>query len=358
MNKEKPAWGDDWTVGVRVQLERGGRAVLGPDHLALLEAIDRCHSISAAARETGISYRHAWVLVQAANAASDTPFVTTATGGTDGGGARLTADGREALTHFRRMQALARSAADAALPRPIPKDLTDTVHVAAAVSLAEVLAQLLGDYAVVRPGVRVRTLLGGSDELASHLLAEAPADLFLSADPCQVERLEVAGLVEPRSSVALAENGLAAVGPAAAGPVVRRPADLRKVERLAVADAACPLGAYTLAYLEQVGLRGALGGRGLVVENSRAVLAAVRGGQADAGLVYISDARDDGCRLLFRVRGCRVPIRYHGVVIGRGHRADDARQLLEFLTSTQAARRFRRCGFVVPRHGGGRGRRR
>src|SRR5262249_9585862 len=39
-----------WTVGVRVWVERAGQAVLGAGRLELLEWIDRCHSISAAAR--------------------------------------------------------------------------------------------------------------------------------------------------------------------------------------------------------------------------------------------------------------------------------------------------------------------
>jgi molybdate transport system regulatory protein len=51
-------------------VERAGQAVLGPGRLKLLESINRCHSISAAARQMGMSYRHAWVLVQAINRAA------------------------------------------------------------------------------------------------------------------------------------------------------------------------------------------------------------------------------------------------------------------------------------------------
>src|SRR5437870_5212288 len=45
-----PGWGSDWAVGVRVWVERAGRAVLGEGRLELLEAIERWHSISEAAR--------------------------------------------------------------------------------------------------------------------------------------------------------------------------------------------------------------------------------------------------------------------------------------------------------------------
>ena len=56
--------------------------------------------------------------------------------------------------------------------------------------------------------MRVRTLLGGSDEVANHLLAGAPADLFLTADAGQLDRLEAAGLVEAGPRFALAGNSL------------------------------------------------------------------------------------------------------------------------------------------------------
>ena len=62
MNAEESAPGGAWTVRLRVWVERDGRAVLGPGRLELLEGIDRHHSISAAARAMGMSYRHAWLL--------------------------------------------------------------------------------------------------------------------------------------------------------------------------------------------------------------------------------------------------------------------------------------------------------
>ena len=216
------------------------------------------------------------------------------------------------------------------------------------------LGQLLGDYAQQQPGVRVRTLLGGSDEVADQLLAGARADLFLTADARQMARLETADLVAPGSSVTLAGNSLAAIGLCGSELAVRRPADLASagVNRVALADPACPLGDYTRAYLEGLGLYETLLRRAVVVENSRAVVAAVRGGQADVGLVYGSDARDDGCRLLFRASKLPVPIQYTAAVVRRGRRQEQARELLAFLSSNSSAARFRRCGFLAPNGGG------
>jgi molybdate transport system regulatory protein len=76
---------DDWQVRVGVWVERQGRAVLAGGRLELLEAIDRCKSISGAARQLGVSFRHAWVTVQKINEAAGVPLVSAATGGARGG---------------------------------------------------------------------------------------------------------------------------------------------------------------------------------------------------------------------------------------------------------------------------------
>src|SRR5947209_18948798 len=128
------SWGQDWTVGVRVRVERAGRAVLGQGRIELLEAIDRWHSISEAARQLHLSYRHAWLLVQSTIEAAGQPLVTAATGGSHGGGPRLTPLGRRAVSIFRELQGQLDSTAGALLPRLVGPAQTATVHVAAAVS--------------------------------------------------------------------------------------------------------------------------------------------------------------------------------------------------------------------------------
>jgi molybdate transport system substrate-binding protein len=342
----------DLTVRVRVWVERAGRAVLGPGRLELLQWIDRCHSISAAARQMGVSYRHAWVLVQDINRAAGAPLVVAAPGGRRGGGAQLTPRGRVAVAVFRDLQEQLHRTAASLLPRLLPEPGTACVHVAAAVSLEEVLAQLLTDYGLRRPAVPVRLVLGASDELAIQIRGGALADLFLTADPGQLAQLEALGAVEPGTATPLAENTLAAIGPASRTAPVRRPADLLGpgVVRLALAAPSCPLGSYTRAYLEGRGLYTALLPRTVHVENSRAVVAAVQAGEADAGLVYSSaTATASGCRVLFRVPRPPVVIRYVGAVLRRGRQPEQARDLLEFLASAPARRRFRHCGFLPVR---------
>jgi molybdenum ABC transporter molybdate-binding protein len=352
MSPDSPSWSSDWTVGVRVWIERGGRAILGKGRLELLEGIDRWRSISAAARQMGMSYRRAWLLVQSINQAAGEPLVEAAVGGSHGGGARLTPRGQLAVTVYRDLQRQIYQTAAALLPRLVPTSALTSIHIAAAASLEEILGQLLADYALQQPTVRVRAVFGGSDELADHILAGAPTDLFLAADSRQLDRLEAAGLLESNSRIVLAENTLAAIGPADRPSRVRKPADLlrHEVARIALAGPACPLGGYTRDYLSGLGLDKAILPRVIFCDNSRSVVATIHASQADAGLVYGSDAATaTGCQVLFRARRSAVPIRYTAAAMRRGPHTHQALALLQFLASDRSAQRFRRCGFLPVR---------
>ncbi len=83
---------------------------MGPGKARLITLIDSTGSISAAAREMGMSYRRAWQLVDAINASFKRPVVITAVGGKRGGGAAVTAFGREMVADFRRMEEKASAA--------------------------------------------------------------------------------------------------------------------------------------------------------------------------------------------------------------------------------------------------------
>jgi molybdate transport system substrate-binding protein len=125
------------------------------------------------------------------------------------------------------------------------------------------------------------------------------------------------------------------------------------VRRIALAAPSCPLGAYTRAYLAKLGLYEAVLKRAVLMDHSRAVVAAVQTGQADAGLVYASATMTvPDCPVLFRVRRLPVPIRYAGAVVSRSRRPQEARRFLDFLASAQAARRFRGRGFRCVRRAG------
>jgi molybdate transport system regulatory protein len=105
-------------VRVSIVFESGAR--IGPGKARLLESIRDTGSISAAARDMGMSYKRAWLLLDSINQAFTEPVVTAAPGGVGGGGALLTPFGAEVLERYRHIhERAAATAADdiAALAR-------------------------------------------------------------------------------------------------------------------------------------------------------------------------------------------------------------------------------------------------
>src|ERR1700736_6986880 len=88
-------------VQITIVFESGAR--IGPGKAKLLENIRDSGSISAAARDMGMSYKRAWVLLDSINRAFTEPVVSAAPGGAGGGGAKLTPFGAEVLDHNHRI---------------------------------------------------------------------------------------------------------------------------------------------------------------------------------------------------------------------------------------------------------------
>lgn len=95
----------------RLRIYRDESIAMGPGKVALLEAIAESGSISAAARQMGMSYRRAWILVDEMNRALRSPAVSTATGGAQGGGTALTPLGVQLVHHYRAVERSAKLAA-------------------------------------------------------------------------------------------------------------------------------------------------------------------------------------------------------------------------------------------------------
>lgn len=88
----------------RLRILFGQDIALGPGKAALLDAVARSGSISAAAREMGMSYRRAWLLVDTMNRCFKSPLVEASKGGSGGGGARVTELGLDVLARYRAME--------------------------------------------------------------------------------------------------------------------------------------------------------------------------------------------------------------------------------------------------------------
>lgn len=102
--KRKTGSGHCPSARPRLRVLLGESIAIGPGKAALLQAVARHGSISAAARANGMSYRRAWNLVDTMNQCFVAPLVVTSAGGRHGGGASLTDLGREVLTRYQAME--------------------------------------------------------------------------------------------------------------------------------------------------------------------------------------------------------------------------------------------------------------
>src|SRR3569833_613821 len=87
---------------IRIDFANG--TALGPGKVRLLELIGETGSIRKAAAGMKMSYRRAWLLLKSLGEMFDDPLVATATGGKEGGGARLTALGNDVVRRYRALE--------------------------------------------------------------------------------------------------------------------------------------------------------------------------------------------------------------------------------------------------------------
>lgn len=184
----------------------------------------------------------------------------------------------------------------AALALPAAAGPRATLTVFAAASLREAFAEIGSAFEKDHPGARVDFSFAGSQELRLQIEQGASADVFASADLRHLRALRAQGLVgEPR---VFARNRLALVVPRGNPQGLRELRDLPRARRVVLAAPEVPAGAYAAALLEGAGrLYGPAFARDVEARvvsrepNVRQVLAKVELGEADAGLVYRSDAQ-------------------------------------------------------------------
>ena len=97
-------------VRYRLRITKGAEIAVGPGKVDLLEAIATTGSITAAAKQLGMSYRRAWLLVDTMNRCFMRPVVAAEAGGQRGGGTALTPVGAEVVRRYRKAEALAAKA--------------------------------------------------------------------------------------------------------------------------------------------------------------------------------------------------------------------------------------------------------
>lgn len=88
------------SIKFRFWINVDGEKLLGKGRIEMLELIRKHGSILKASQEMKMSYRQAWQMVKEMNDRAESPFVEKYMGGKNGGGARLTIEGEDAIKKY------------------------------------------------------------------------------------------------------------------------------------------------------------------------------------------------------------------------------------------------------------------
>lgn len=225
------------------------------------------------------------------------------------------------------------------------------VQVFAAASLTNVLQEAAAAYEK-DGGERIVFNFAGSNTLGRQIESGAPADLFLSADEATMDRLAAHDLIVAGSRKSVLSNSLVVVVPATADTRLTSAAELQRLESIAIAQPeSVPAGVYAREWLTRTGVWNDIASRVIPTDNVRSALAAVEEGNAEAAIVYATDARiSHRTRIAFEVPHSESPlISYPFAIVAAAPHPEAARRFLGWLESPAARAIFTRHGFLVPR---------
>lgn len=172
-----------------------------------------------------------------------------------------------------------------------PAKLSGTLNVYAAASLKQTFTELASQFEAANPQAKVSLSFDGSSTLVTQIQEGAPADVFASADQANMSKLSDAKLVIG-SPVDFASNVLTLVVPPDNPANITSFADAAQSGvKLVICAAQVPCGAASQSDAKAAGLTLAPVSEEL---NVTSVLGKVTAGEADAGLVYVTDAKTAG----------------------------------------------------------------
>ncbi|WPP37947.1 molybdate ABC transporter substrate-binding protein [Bacillus sonorensis] len=222
--------------------------------------------------------------------------------------------------------------------------------VSAAASLKDVMTELAADYKKDHPNVSVKFNFGSSGALQQQIDQGAPADLFFSAAEDKFDRLVEKGLISKIDSVKLLENTLVLIVPKGKAQQVSGFEDLTKsgVEKLAIGTPeSVPAGKYAKETLTNLHLWSKVQSKIVYGKDVRQVLSYIETGNADAGVVYRTDALTSDQVEVAETAASKLhtPIIYPlGIVKQTKHR-EQAEAFYKFLQSDQAIQKMEKYGF-------------
>ena len=235
-------------------------------------------------------------------------------------------------------------AADA--PKPVE------LNISAAVSMKDALAEIQTNYQKKAPHVKLVYNLGASGSLQKQIEQGAPADIFISAAPKQMNELEAKNLVIKATRKNLLENKLVLIAPKDSTLSISKLEDLQNdaVKQISIGETkVVPAGQYAEQALKNLGVWEKIQSKIVFAKDVRTVLTYVDTGNVDAGLVYKTDAAvSKKVKILATAPdGSHAPIIYPAAVLTGTKNQKAAEEFLSYLGGPEGKPVFEKHGFVM-----------
>ena len=258
------------------------------------------------------------------------------------------------------------SSAPSAAPSVVPTEVPSVPSAAAsapltifaAASLAKVLDDVKVAYEAAVPGSSLTISTDSSAALATQITEGAPADLFLSADTTNPQKLVDAGLVDGDPTV-FAGNKLTIITPTDNPGALTAPFDLAKdgVRVIAAGDEV-PITKYATQLVDKLGAAAGAPADFAAAyaanvaskeDNVAAVRTKIELGEGDAAIVYVTDAAaSDQVASIQVPDDVNVPASYAGVVVKGSEHGEAAQAFLDWLAGADGQAVLATYGFLPP----------
>ena len=232
---------------------------------------------------------------------------------------------------------------------PLMAQQQTPLTVSAAISLTNAMQEIKSLYQSSNPNVNITYNFGASGALQQQIEQGAPVDVFFSAAAKQMDALQQKNLLLSETRSNLLNNRLVLVVPRNA-PALTNFKDLTRsqIKRIAVGEPkSVPAGQYAQELLTNLKIFDSIKSKLVYGNNVRQVLTYVETGNVDAGIVYLTDAKESKSVRVGATaqENLHSPIVYPVAVLKDSKNAAAAREFVQFLSGTEARTVFGKYGF-------------
>jgi molybdate transport system substrate-binding protein len=240
------------------------------------------------------------------------------------------------------------------LENPTQASQSIQLTVSAATSLKDVIDEIQPLYQKTHHETEIIYNFGSSGSLQQQIEQGAPVDIFISAAPKQMDELEKKGLLLPETRRDLLKNQMVLITNTSNNKSNLRVDDFKDLTNKEITTIALgepesvPAGKYAQEVLNSFKIADKIKPKAVYGKDVRQVLNYVATGNADAGIVYRTDAQfADNVKIVATApEKTHSPVIYPIAVIKSSDNPEAATELIEFLTTLEAQAVFKNYGFV------------